>query len=112
MSRKKAAERRKSLSWCGVYCIINISTGKLYIGGSVNIYNRWSWHKAKLKQGYHHCIDLQEEWNSCGANSFEFRVIKFCKEEKLISSEQAYLDLYSERIYNIKTRADGKGFTH
>ena len=34
---------------CGIYKIENIVNGKVYIGQSIDIYNRWQNHKTKLK---------------------------------------------------------------
>lgn len=43
----------------GVYKITNIINNKVYIGESLDIYERWKSHKEDLKNGNHHSYKLQ-----------------------------------------------------
>jgi group I intron endonuclease len=63
---------------CGVYKITNMINGKIYIGSSNNIYNRWSQHKASLNAKTHNNIHLQNAWNLYGSQNFKFEIIENC----------------------------------
>ena len=91
---------------CGIYLIKNVVNGKVYVGSSINITNRWSWHKNALKRGNHHSIYLQRAWNKHGKESFSFETIEEVKNKHHLQSiEQIYLDYFkagkSEKCFNI-----------
>ena len=77
----------------GVYKIINKINGKMYIGSSINILQRWSKHKALLRYNKHSNKHLQNSWNKHGEEAFEFSIIEECKENELLLKEQYYLNL-------------------
>ena len=56
----------------GIYCIKNLENGKIYIGKSVNIKNRWISHRNTLKNNKHDNSYLQNSWNKYGESSFVF----------------------------------------
>lgn len=89
----------------GVYKITNLTNGKMYIGGSVDINGRWQTHKSSLKNHKHHSLHLQRSWDKNGANNFEFSIIEECKEDEILDREQYYLDTFKtyekENGYNI-----------
>jgi group I intron endonuclease len=60
----------------GIYKIVNIKNGKMYIGSSKNIKRRWSVHKSALKNNRHHSTYLQRAWNKYGKENFVYEVIK------------------------------------
>ena len=64
---------------CGIYMIQNKVNGKIYIGQSVNIEDRWGEHKYELNKGYHHNKHLQRSWNKDGQENFEFTIICECE---------------------------------
>lgn len=73
----------------GVYIIQNKANSKVYIGASVNIRDRLSMHKLKLKKGVHHNIHLQSSFDKHGQESFDFDLLETC-EESLIFSQENY----------------------
>lgn len=90
----------------GIYLIKNIINNKVYIGSAVNISNRWSVHKARLKTNTHYNKHLQSAWNKYGEQSFIFDKIQEVQNpEHLLSYEQVYLDYYksyeNDKGYNI-----------
>lgn len=84
----------------GIYKIENKTTGKLYIGSSLDIRKRWVRHLWDLKNNKHHSIILQRAWNKYGKDDFIFEIIEECTIDNLLTLEQKYLDEYLP-IYNI-----------
>lgn len=84
----------------GIYKIENKTTGKLYIGSSLDIRKRWIRHLWDLENNKHHSIILQRAWNKYGKDDFVFEVIEECNIDNLLILEQKYLDEYLP-IYNI-----------
>jgi group I intron endonuclease len=77
---------------CGVYCIKNIITNKLYVGSSIDIENRIKQHKNMLKNNKHHSIKLQHSYAKHGENNFLFEIIEECDENLLLEKEQDYIN--------------------
>ena len=71
---------------CGVYTITCKQTGKVYVGGSVNIENRWSQHKTMIKHKKHDCPGL-----AC-VTDVEYRILLICSEHRVQFYEQLCLD--------------------
>jgi group I intron endonuclease len=81
--------------FCGIYKIENITNGKIYIGSSVDIRERWRRHKKDLKKNKHHSEYLQRAWNKYGEQAFLFTVIEYVKDDcLLLEKEQYYINLY------------------
>lgn len=83
----------------GIYAIINNVNGYRYIGQSVNIANRLWQHKSLLKNNRHTYKNgdlslLQKAWNKYGEKSFEFKIIEFCKTDKLDDRERYWIEFY------------------
>lgn len=76
----------------GIYKITCKSTGKFYIGSSINIEKRWREHAAQLKNGRHHSILLQRAWDKYGVSDFIFEVVEETDRQTLLNREQFYLD--------------------
>lgn len=94
-------------SKCGIYCILNTITNKVYIGSSENISKRWYVHRRDLNNGIRekHNPYMQHAWNKYGESAFSFQVLEYCQTNELREREQWWLDLtkcYEEEIgYNI-----------
>lgn len=59
----------------GVYAITHRPSGRVYIGSSVCIANRWSNHRTDLNGNRHHSSYLQRVWSKYGPDEFEFTVL-------------------------------------
>lgn len=92
----------------GIYAIIHVESGKLYIGSASNIYSRWRTHKSELRRGLHHSPHLQNAWNKYGESAFQFTVIEACLKDAVIlcSREQHWLDKYRGKLMNCAKNAD------
>ena len=76
----------------GVYQILCIPTGKLYVGSAVDLRQRWEQHRHRLRRGNHHNIHLQNAWDKYGEARFEFSVLEFVDPSDLLRAEEARID--------------------
>lgn len=97
-------EYRTPDALCGVYKITNNVNGKVYIGQSINIKNRWKDHVYALNRGDSNCTLLQRAWNKYKQNSFSFEILELCLENELDNVEIKYINLYDaiNNGYNIE----------
>jgi len=90
----------------GIYKIINHSNGRFYIGSCKRFKQRASEHHGDLRTNRHSNKFLQNDWNKCGPDCFEFLVFETIEkpEEERRLREQALLDeFYDDQVlcYNI-----------
>lgn len=103
---------------CGIYAIINTVNQKIYIGQTVNFKNRKRQHFSELrlnqhgkgsKKGNRQTDHLQKSYNKYGECIFEWKILEYCKEEKLVEREQYYIDKYNSANphcgYNLSIKA-------
>ena len=84
----------KGIGVCGIYCIYNTTSGKYYVGSSVNIYTRVHRHKSMLKRGKHPNGHLQHSFNKYGIASFMVCILEECCDTDLVSRERHWIDKY------------------
>ena len=100
---------------CGIYMIKNVVNEKVYIGQSIDIYDRWIEHKNALRGNYHANNHLQHAWNKYKEQSFQFSVIEECNECELNDKEIYWIatkDSYHNG-YNLTEGGGGvRGFKH
>lgn len=98
----------------GIYAIINIANGKLYVGSSVNIKNRLYNHRYGLRTNTHPNNYLQNAFNKHGESSFKVKILEYVSDKKiLLDREQYFMDKYKayehDYGYNISTTATPGG---
>lgn len=97
---------------CGIYIIVCLVNGRVYIGQSKHIQKRWLEHKEELQKGSHCNNHLQNAWNKYGEKSFVFSVLELCENSRLVEREQYWIDYYgginSKNTYNFR-EAGSKG---
>ena len=76
----------------GIYKIICLPTGKIYVGSAINISARWQGHRSSLRLGKHHSRHLQNAWNKYGEAAFQHEVIELVLSSFLLEREQYWLD--------------------
>jgi group I intron endonuclease len=78
----------------GIYEIVHVSSGKKYIGSSIDVVRRLSGHRRDLKRGANTNFRLQRAWNKHGAEAFEFRVVEFFEGsiDAMVAREQFHID--------------------
>ena len=110
--------KRKTPLWrgpeTGVYAIVNLVNGKVYIGSSShNVIKRWCSHRSKLRRGIHPNNHLQRAWNRYSGHNFNLVVLEWCDPGDCLKREQHYLDVYEpfrrEQGYN-KSKLATSGF--
>jgi len=92
----------------GIYGIRSIShPDRIYIGSAVNIEGRWGAHLSNLNKKRHHSTKLQHHYDKYGIRDLVFEIIFQCDPDVLLSSEQAFIDLYSP-WFNICPKANSR----
>jgi group I intron endonuclease len=96
----------------GIYLIINCINGKIYVGSSSNISNRFFVHRWELENNKHHNQHLQNAWNKYGEDAFQFCTVEECELSQLIEIEQKWIN--SNTLgYNVRRIADSNiGIKH
>src|SRR3954471_4347596 len=73
----------------GIYIFQCTETGGMYIGSSINLYDRFYAHLNDLSSNLY----LQNAANKYGWDSFNFRVIETCSPTELVTREQFNLNI-------------------
>lgn len=103
--------------YSGIYQIVNRINNKVYIGGTLDLRERFANHVSELRNNRHHSIHLQRAFNKYGIDSFYFEILDLCDSnwniiEKL---EQSYFEKYKEiffkSTYNI-LNISNRGFSN
>lgn len=86
----------------GIYLIINLVNGKIYVGQTKNIKSRVMSHISQLLRGAHPNQHLQGAFNKYGVDNFYPYVAEYCSLELLTEREQYWIDYFDkQKIYNI-----------
>ena len=97
----------------GVYKIINTSNGRIYIGSAKEFKDRYRDHIKSLQKGTHHNKFLQNDWNKCGPDVFEYHVVEVVQgtQAERLLREQTYIDQYHDNqknCYNFDKKTNKK----
>lgn len=92
---------------CGIYKIINIVNGKIYIGKSKNIKKRWKREKKGKELNQH----IVRSFKRYGINFFQWVLIEECLLEQLKEREEYWMNYFEswneKKGYNIRKISDG-----
>lgn len=95
----------------GVYQIQSkIKPERIYIGSSVDIYNRWHKHLSILIINKHHSRKLQNHFNKYGESDLQFSILLSCDKSELLQTEQYFLDAYDPYFNVLKKAGSTLGF--
>ena len=91
----------------GIYFILNVQNGKVYVGQSISIERRFGDHKSALRNNHHKNNHLQSAWNKYGENSFRFCILEECSDESLDENEVWWIDYFDsmnrDKGYNLES---------
>lgn len=92
---------------CGIYSITS-STGKIYIGSSVDVKRRWRTHLRDLRNAQHANNYLQRTYAKYGEAALTFAVQETCERADLLIREQWHIDMtLPDRRLNLAPQAGG-----
>ena len=83
----------------GIYKIVNKINGKVYVGQSVNMKNRYAQHLNSLRKNEHYNRYLQRSFNKYKEKSFYAEVVEFCEPEELNQKEKYWIKKFKSE-YN------------
>lgn len=93
---------------CGIYKIENKLNGKVYIGQSINIEQRWKAHvKAIYGCGHEYDYPIYRSIRLYGLENFEFSIIEKCLKRELNDKEKYYIQEYNSLVPNGYNQAIG-----
>jgi group I intron endonuclease len=81
---------------CGIYGILNLSNGKVYIGQTTNLEKRSSNHFWHLRKGTHRNSHLQRAFKKYGENNFKFCILEKISEEFLDERERIWIAYFRD----------------
>jgi len=84
----------------GIYCIYNRKNRKIYIGSSINIYNRLNKHLSDFRIGRHQNIYLRSAINKYKIENFTCFILEECEKEELLQREQYWINILKPE-YNL-----------
>lgn len=104
----------------GIYRIINIVTGKMYIGQSLDVKNRIRVHRYQLKKGNHGNDFLSRSYNIHGASNFIYEILYTIEDKTkeqaihiLNEKEEYFINKYNSFVngYNLTSGGGNKIFS-
>lgn len=101
----------------GIYKIVNLDNGRLYIGSTSRFKTRAYNHYNRLLNKTHTNTFLLNDFNKCGSEAFAFEVLEVVVGDKttLLSREQYFIDQFYDKqkqCYNLAKQAmDNRGGT-
>lgn len=102
--------RKKS----GVYMWTNILNGKNYIGSSVNLGIRFKdyFNKNKIANIKKSTSAIHKALIKYGYSNFKLTIIVFCEPERILETEQMYIDKIKPEYNILKFVGTSKGYKH
>jgi group I intron endonuclease len=87
-----AAEHKNA---SGVYIIRNSVNSKVYVGSAVKLWKRYQSHTSGLRKKSHINKHLLAHSDKYGAGTLSMELLTLCEREKLLDTEQIYLDSFN-----------------
>lgn len=96
----------------GIYEIVNIATGSIYVGSAAQLKKRCGEHIRGLSRGKHHSKRLQSDWAKHGCQSFLFRPLLICEKRDLLFYEQRAMDSLLPSYNTVPIAGSQLGYRH
>ena len=103
---------------CGIYKIMNVVSGRVYVGSSYDIAYRFRKHRERLNGGYHSSLRFQASWDKHGSAAFTFTILEVVAQRSdLHVREQHWIDTLDatnpDHGLNVRGTVEGTlGFVH
>lgn len=93
-----------------IYSILNKINGKIYVGQTIQGFQRFKKHKYELNHGKHPNKHFQSAWDKYGEDAFEFNVLEHCSKEDLNDNEDWWINYFDstnpQKGYNLRSGGD------
>lgn len=93
----------------GVYKLINVKSGKFYIGSTYKFKQRWAEHRRQLESGKHTNTYLLNAFKQDDTGNFVFEILDIIADKiERLAKEQEYLNKWYDKqdnCYNLCDRA-------
>lgn len=97
----------KAIKYCGIYKITDLTTGKSYIGQSVDIKERFRQHiKSALTYGKA-TNKLYSTMQKSGVHNFTFEILEEVSRENLNERETYWIEFYKTKDFGLNTTRGG-----
>lgn len=96
--------------YCGIYKITCLLTGKIYIGQSVDIFQRWVCYQRLEKRVIG--PKLYNSFIKYGLDNHIFEIVKECLKEQLNNEEIKCIEEYSSLLKGLNLTKGGEGVKH
>ena len=107
--RKERLYMKKLTVISGIYKIVNLVNGNVYIGESYHCIQRRHQHLRELKKNRHSNTHLQRAWNKYGEENFKFVIIETCPENIRYLRERYWIAKYQANITGYNQSGGGEG---
>ena len=96
----------------GIYTIRHLTTGRCYVGSSVNCQRRWAQHKSAIRKGKHPAKHLMHGFQKHGSDAFTFEILEECDASMLLERENYWIAKLNP-VFNVAPVAgSNRGFKH
>lgn len=90
--------KMESFNSIGVYTITNVINGKIYVGSTINSFNkRKNQHFSLLRQNKHANPYLQNSFNKHGESNFKFEILETCLIDFCLSQEKYWINILNTK---------------
>lgn len=90
-------DEQKHKNDIGIYKIVNLVNGKVYVGQTKERFQRRYWlHQWKLRNGSHDNSYLQRAWDKYGEENFSFEIIEILSKEEIDEREKYWIAYHRE----------------
>jgi len=86
----------------GIYCIINVTDGKKYVGSSINLRRRFLQYYSIGNLARYSYMYICRALAKYGYSKFKLVILEYCDPSELLAKEKYYIDLLKPE-YNIST---------
>jgi len=84
----------------GIYLITQQTTGRQYVGSSVDIAKRFEDHKRRARRGNHHSGLFQQDWDAYGVDTLQCEVLELVEPVTALNAAEKHWIQRLQPVYN------------